>query len=267
MATRRAYDSDVKRRNSATVVGLTFILGALIFLTFTPGAAAQINGVPASVNSTNFGGHPNPAPGVPASVNSLGPNGLQPRNPFFNQPPCCINPLFPSNPNPGLFKHNHNRRGQFFPGGGAVYVPYAVPYAVPMESGIDDQVGPESEQQEEYRGGPTIFDRRGSGQAARSYADVYPERTNRQGAEAEAAPNDQSTETLVADQPATVLVFKDGHQVQVQNYAVVGDMLYDLTPGHHHKIAIADLDLKATAKQNDDLGINFQLPPSPETSK
>jgi hypothetical protein len=45
---------------------------------------------------------------------------------------------------------------------------------------------------------------------------------------------------------------------------VVGNMLYDLTPGHHRKIAIADLDLTATAKQNDDLGINFQLPPSPE---
>ena len=66
-------------------------------------------------------------------------------------------------------------------------------------------------------------------------------------------------ETPVADQPQTVLIFKDGHQVEVQNYAVVGDMLYDLTPGHHRKIAIADLDLKATAKQNDDLGISFQL--------
>jgi hypothetical protein len=62
----------------------------------------------------------------------------------------------------------------------------------------------------------------------------------------------------------SVLIFMDGHQVEVQNYAVVGDMLYELTPGHHRKIAIADLDLKATAKQNDDLGISFQLPAVPD---
>jgi len=37
-------------------------------------------------------------------------------------------------------------------------------------------------------------------------------------------------------------------------------MLYDLTPGHRVKIALADLDLTATSKQNDDRGIDFQLP-------
>ena len=62
-------------------------------------------------------------------------------------------------------------------------------------------------------------------------------------------------------------MYKDGHQVEVQNYAVVGNMLYDLTAGRHRKIAIADLDLKATAKQNDELGINFRLPASPETNE
>jgi hypothetical protein len=42
----------------------------------------------------------------------------------------------------------------------------------------------------------------------------------------------------------------------------VGNMLYDLTPGRHRKIALADLDLKATARQNDDMGISFQVPAS-----
>ena len=64
----------------------------------------------------------------------------------------------------------------------------------------------------------------------------------------------------MADQPPTVLVFKDGHQLEVQNYAVIGDQLYDLTPGHRRKIALAELDLIATAKQNDDRGIDFELP-------
>jgi hypothetical protein len=55
-------------------------------------------------------------------------------------------------------------------------------------------------------------------------------------------------------------VFKDGHLQEVQNYAIVGDMLYDVSAGHHSKIALADLDLNATTKENDDRGIDFQLP-------
>ena len=70
----------------------------------------------------------------------------------------------------------------------------------------------------------------------------------------------------VPDQPRTVLIFKDGHQLEVQNYAIVGAMLYDLTPGHRAKIALADLDLTATSKQNDDRGIDFQLPANPEAN-
>jgi hypothetical protein len=58
-----------------------------------------------------------------------------------------------------------------------------------------------------------------------------------------------------------MLVFKDGHALEVDNYAIVSQTLYDLTPGHARKIALADLDLPATEKQNDDRGVTFQLPP------
>jgi hypothetical protein len=64
-----------------------------------------------------------------------------------------------------------------------------------------------------------------------------------------------------------VLVFKDGHQIEVQNYAVIGDTLYDLSPGRHHKILVADLDLTSTVKLNDDRGIDFRLPPRIEMNK
>jgi hypothetical protein len=269
MLAKLGYDSSVERLNSATVAALTLALGVLVFLGLVPSAAvAQINGVPSSVTSINFGGHLNSVPGVPASVTSLGPNGFQPENPFFNQPGCCINPLFPVNSNPPLFQHGHHHRGSFFPAGGAVYaVPYAVPYAMTDEA--DDSSEAEREQQEEdTRGGPTIFDRRGSGRSG-SYRDSYPERARR----TEPAADTTTTSTAepagvaVADQPQTVLVFKDGHQIEVQNYAVVGSMLYDLTPERHRKIAIADLDLSATAKQNEERGISFQVPPVPETNK
>jgi hypothetical protein len=147
--------------------------------------------------------------------------------------------------------------------GGAVYVPYPV-VVDPDQADAAPEPNPNTE--DDYRGGPTIFDRRGPGQPARPYVAPYSQSANRAQAETESAAA-QPAETPVADQPETVLVFKDGHKVEVQNYAVVGDVLYDLTPGHHRKIPITDLDLNATAKQNDDLGVNFQLPPGSETTK
>ena len=41
-----------------------------------------------------------------------------------------------------------------------------------------------------------------------------------------------------------------------------GSTLFDLTPGHRRRILIADLDLDATRKQNDERGVTFQLPQS-----
>ena len=70
----------------------------------------------------------------------------------------------------------------------------------------------------------------------------------------------------VADRPPTILVFKDGRQLEVQNYAIVGTLLYDMTPGRRNRIPVADLDLTATAKENDNRGIDFQLPVRPATN-
>jgi hypothetical protein len=266
MVSKVGYDSKVKGLNSATVAAI--LVGGLIFLAPVPASHAQINGTPASVTSINSGGHLNSAPGLPASITSLGPNALQPKNPFPNQPGCCINPLFPVNPNPPLIPRHRHQHGQFFPGGGAVYVPYAYPVVGEYEAydSAADQQGNQP-QEEDDRGGPTIFDRRGPGTPARSYADAYPQRPSRSETETEAAPAAPPTETSAPDPPQTVLVFKDGHQLEVQNYAVIGDTLYDLTPGRHHKILLADLDLTSTAKQNDDRGVDFRLPPKPEVKK
>lgn len=62
----------------------------------------------------------------------------------------------------------------------------------------------------------------------------------------------------------TVLIFRDRHQKEVSNYAIVGQTLLDLTPQHHEKIALADLDLPATTKANDDRGVTFRVPGSQE---
>ena len=142
------------------------------------------------------------------------------------------------NPNPPINqRHHHHQRGQFFPGGGAVYIPYAYPVVGESEPGdaVADQQ--DNQPEEDYRGGPTIFDRRGPGEPARSYADAYPRSQVDPSRKLRRLRRLRAAETPVPDQPQTVLVFKDGHQLEVQNYAVIGDTLYDLTPGRHHKIA------------------------------
>jgi hypothetical protein len=70
------------------------------------------------------------------------------------------------------------------------------------------------------------------------------------------------SEDPVIPQPSTVLVFRDGHQSDVLNYAIVGDTLFDFADGRTKKILLADLDLPATRKANYDKGVDFQIPVS-----
>ncbi len=223
------YHLLMKRLQWATVAGFAVLCVALV-----PAGFAQINGVPASVTSIGFGGHAGPH-GVPPSVTSIGPKGLVPNNTQFPLPgTCCMNPLFPSNPNPVRDHHHHHR-----PSTGYVY--YGVPYAVPYY--VEDPNAAESAPaDDQYDGGPTVFDRRGSGQPAPYQVSQY--------ADSPAASQPaQSSEEPAADQPQTILVFKDGHQLEVSNYAIVGNTLYDLTPGHSRRVPLADLNLAATSQR------------------
>ena len=58
----------------------------------------------------------------------------------------------------------------------------------------------------------------------------------------------------------TVLVFRDQHRKEVQNYAIVGDTLWNFAPARTEKIALAQLDLSATEKANEDRGVTFNVP-------
>jgi hypothetical protein len=60
--------------------------------------------------------------------------------------------------------------------------------------------------------------------------------------------------------PATVLVFRDQHKLEVQNYAIVGQTLWNFAPDHTQKIPLSDIDLPATSKANDARGVDFRLP-------
>jgi len=58
----------------------------------------------------------------------------------------------------------------------------------------------------------------------------------------------------------TQLVFRDKHTEEVQNYAIVGQTFWILNAQKARKIPIAELDIPATQKANNDRGVDFQLP-------
>ena len=226
---------------------------------------AQIHGTPSSVTSFGFGGSNNPFPGVPASVTSLGPNGFgngfngfgNGFNGFGNGfRDCCFGPSFSNHP--PLFgerrvrDHHHFADGLSIP----VYIPYAVPYPVPYAEAEPDDDGPVNVDPTHSRGAPAANDR-GPG-----YLDAAAPRQapHESAPRAAAAPDPAEPPEPVAAQPATVLIFKDGHKSEVRNYAIVGGTLFDFTDGRSHKILLADLDLPATLKANDDRGVDFQVP-------
>jgi hypothetical protein len=58
----------------------------------------------------------------------------------------------------------------------------------------------------------------------------------------------------------TTLVFRDGRQMSIQNYAIVGNLLWVLDQRNQIKIPITDLDVDATQKINRSNGVRFTLP-------
>ena len=244
MASALEYHNFVRHLTPSSVglfSGLAFSLLLFSSLFVVP-ASAQINGAPASVTSPGFGGRA--INGPPASVTSLGPNGYS-RSGYV---PSAHGTLNPQNGRLGGDGHPHRH-----------HVPYAYPYAyavpVPYEDYAGDSTGNNGEDfDDNYQGGPTIFDRRGSG--ASSYIPPVQDVST---------PHSQVADASIADpdppQVPTTLVFKDGRKLDVGNYAIVGQTLFDLTPGHARKVALATLDLEATRQLNEDRGVQFQLPP------
>jgi hypothetical protein len=57
----------------------------------------------------------------------------------------------------------------------------------------------------------------------------------------------------------TVLVFRDGHQQEVANYAIMGSTLFVLS-GPRSRIPIAQLDIPATEQVNQSRGVDFHVP-------
>jgi hypothetical protein len=60
----------------------------------------------------------------------------------------------------------------------------------------------------------------------------------------------------------TVFVYRDGRQIESQNYAILGQTLWVFAGETTRKIPLADIDLNVTRKLNDERGIDFTSPES-----
>ena len=226
-------------RRSGFFAGLA-VLAAATSLGHAQGTVV-FHGIPASVTSSTA---QNPTPGIAPSVTS--PTVLPGPFPQFSRPF-----FFSGAPQP-LFHHHH----RFVP------VPVPVPvyypfYSYPVAYGDDTQPAPQPEPvvEVEEAPAPTISESR---PAYESYTPPAESKPRDNSAESKSHKPEPAQPEAV---PTTILVFRDGHQMEIGNYAIVGDTLYDLAGNYQtHKILLADLDLEKTVKANEDRGYDFKLP-------
>jgi hypothetical protein len=264
MAFPLEYHVLVKRSVQRSISASLALFGVLLLPLFLVSSSpAQISATSSAASSG--GGHASSG-GAP-SMTSPGRSSFAPPTAGFAPPTGAFAPPTAgfTPPTAGVNSHNHGfpntNHHHHHAAYGDIYYPYV--YAVPVPYAADANDSNSDDDDSEYQGGPTIFDRRGSGAA--SYVPPSDPGPAHQAVQAENAPPiaDPAPEP---PQPPTTLVFKDGHQLEIANYAIVSQTLYDLTPGHPRKIALADLDIPATEKQNDDNGVTFALPPSAQAN-
>jgi hypothetical protein len=77
--------------------------------------------------------------------------------------------------------------------------------------------------------------------------------------EAREAPIPQPESRSAVSTP-TLLVFRDKHTQEVQNYAIVGGTVWIFSEQRATKLPLSWLDIEATTKANEDRSVNFQIP-------
>lgn len=123
--------------------------------------------------------------------------------------------------------------------------PYLLGY--PDDNGYDDSSAPPDN---------------GSGYAPEGY-EAEPDQGQYQQQQAPLAPwqpAPQATRPAQSNEEAVTLIFKDGRPPEhIHNYLLTPTTLY-VGDQHHRAIPTGELDLIATAKANQDAGVDFQLP-------
>ncbi len=211
-------------------------------------AAAQTHGIGPSVTSGTTG--------IPASVTSLGPNGFGASSTPTRRCRNCFLTYLPAYSPSDVIQ--------------SVYDPAAADRLVRVFEKIEAQLRDEAKLREEER--RELAQRRSEPARPRPadsassdedrFGDHYLDQRENQRRAGLLNPKPLSLPPPPPPkpEPPTVLVFKDGHRADIHNYAIVGDTLWDLNEQETRKIALAELDLPATAKVNDEHGTPLRLP-------
>lgn len=161
---------------------------------------------------------------------------------------------------PGAFPFHHHHHHHLFFGAGFGFNSLAFAYPgwywdYPADYSDYDQSYRQSQQVQEYQ-----LQMMNSQQQIEQRIDALEERLDRL-LEQRSAPAPQPQAKSEPSQPA-VLVYKDGHKQEVQNYAIVGQTIWVLNEQQAKKVPLSAIDLNATRKANEDRDVDFALPTS-----
>lgn len=214
----------------------------------TVSAVAQVRGMSPSGASQSQGTSVAPAPNtavrgmvpiplrngnvpIPGFPGPLIPEAMGIRNPFFNSNVSAN----------GVQLGQQFHLNGFFPFAPIFWPPSFPDYTMQPAQPVPEEPKPPA---------PTIFERR---PVVQRYADPTSTRT---------AQRDETHETPAQperEQEPTLLIFKDGRRVEIGNYAIFGDAVYELSPDYR-KIPLSELNLPGTVKENEARGTEFHVP-------
>jgi len=176
--------------------------------------------------------------------------GVQGSGSFHGRPFGSRSGFFPGRP---FYHHRH-----FYPG----YYGYGYAYTYPPWGWYDDydngydstyadnqDYSADSYVQEDYS--------RQQAEIDRLHDEVARLREQREARDSNAA---QPAVRVWTEADMTRLVFRDKHTEEIRNYAIVGQTLWVFSEDRAKKIMLAELDLQATKKANEDHGVDFQIP-------
>jgi hypothetical protein len=224
----------------------------------SPTADGRTHGVPASVVS------PNPPPFLPGHGPFFAnPHPLRPFGSSRHRPPVFVPvPLFYPIYSPGF--------DSAYPSAADPTVPQATDSSTPADSGGNAADSEDALRQAYLQGVRDAMSQQSGSRYGQHYLDSRESLRGKSSSPAGGGNAAASASTkaepradpkpVVDDTPSTVFIFKDGHQIETRNYAIMGQTLYDFSSTNLRKVQLTDLDTAATAKANDDRGVTVKLP-------